>query len=171
MADILRIILGQVAPTLAGLVGGPLASTAVKALSGLLLGNEEGTLQDVTAAIKDADPEMLLKLKTLDAEFQTKMGQLGIDVEALANADRASARGREIATGDWTPRLVAAGTFLGFFGICGALAFVDIPTTNATALNMMLGALATGVASIWSYYFGSSSGSARKTEILGNGKA
>ena len=44
-------LLGQVAPTIATALGGPLAGMAVKTLSNVLLGHEGGTEDDVKAAI------------------------------------------------------------------------------------------------------------------------
>ena len=48
--------------------------------------------------------------------------------------DRASARQREIAIKDTTPRILAYGSLLGFFGILTALIFVDIPPTAKDVL-------------------------------------
>lgn len=62
--------------------------------------------------------------------------------------------------------ILALMTFGGFFLVLVALIFVEVPASAASALSIMLGALTAGVSTVLSFYFGSSAGSARKTELL-----
>ena len=171
---ILRDVVGTVAPVLASALGGPLAGTAVRSLSELLLGTPDGTPDEVTQAIQTADPATLLRIKELETQFQHQMAALGVDLERLANEDRASARQRQIATKDILPGVIACAVLVGFFGVLAVIAFQPLPPTAEAPFNVMLGALGAMVTAVAQYYFGSSSGSRMKDTtimaVLHNGK-
>lgn len=63
---------------------------------------------------------------------------------------------------------------LGFFSLLGILIFVQVPIGNNDVLNLAIGSLITGFATVIGYFYGSSAGSAAKNELLkpnnGNGK-
>lgn len=167
--------LAQLAPTIAAAAGGPLAGTAVNAIEGALgLNKSSGDLSqrqnDIAAAISGATPDQLLALKKADNDFQTQMTELGFKdaeaIKALEVQDRDSARKREVDTKDWTPRALAGGVTLGFFSVLLYMMVHDVPATTKDVLNIMLGSLGTAWVSIIAYYFGSSSGSDRKTELM-----
>jgi hypothetical protein len=163
-----REIVGAVAPTIAAALGGPLAGVAVAALSDKLLGRADGSAEDVGAAIIAGGPEALQAIKQADQAFAVRMRELDIDIERLHQTDRDSARGREVKTGDhWTPRAMAAGVTLGFFGVLAWLLGYGMPERGGEALLVMLGALGSAWGAIVNYYFGSSAGSAQKTALLG----
>lgn len=65
------------------------------------------------------------------------------------------------------PLMLALVIVLGFFGTILGMMFKNIPEQMMTPLNIMIGALNTSLALVLSYYFGSSAGSAQKTELLG----
>jgi hypothetical protein len=173
-SDVLGVV-AKVAPTLATAAGGPLAGSAVSMLEAAL-GVKPGSSDvakrqdEIAAAVAGATPEQLLALKQADHDFQIKMTELGFaDAEALAELnvrDRDSARQREIAVKDWTPRLLAAGVTLGFFTILGFLLLRSVPSASKDVLDIMLGSLGTAWVSIVAYYFGSSAGSSEKTKLL-----
>jgi hypothetical protein len=114
--------------------------------------------------IKDPEAEA----RALEALRQYEVSKAGIelDAEKVFAADRDSARKREIEVKDRTPRQIAWVSFVGFFAILLVLMFVNVPVTAKDALLIMLGTLAGIVTSITAYYFGSSSGSARKSETI-----
>lgn len=160
-------VVGAVAPGLATALGGPLAGAAVAALSAKLLGRDDGTEGDVAAAVAAGGPDALLSIRQADLAFATRMRELDIDVERLHHVDRVDARGREVKTGDHsTPRALAAGVTLGFFGVLAWLLINGVPERGGEALLVMLGALGGAWGTIVAYYFGSSAGSARKDEML-----
>ena len=60
-------------------------------------------------------------------------------------------------------------TTLGFFALLALMIFHPIPEMSKETLGIMTGTLGTAWVNIISYYFGSSSGSATKTEIMAKG--
>jgi hypothetical protein len=162
-------LLGQVAPTLATALGGPLAGLAAKTLSNVLLGNETGSESDIAKALQNASPDQLAAIKQIDADFKVRMAELEIDLERISAGDRDSARKREMFTGDHTPKILAAVITLGFFGILFWMFVYGVPKNGNEALLLMLGALQTAFTGVIAYYFGSSAGSKAKTEALAKG--
>ena len=55
---------------------------------------------------------------------------------------------------------------LGFFALLALLIFKGIPEGNSELLYLAVGALITGFATVVGYFYGSSAGSAEKTEML-----
>jgi hypothetical protein len=169
--DKIKSVLGSVAPTIAAALGGPLAAVAVGSLSKALLGDPaagQDSPDKLEAAVLTAnDPDMLLKLKQAENEFQLAMQEHGVDLEKLAQADRESARQRQVALKDYAP------TILGYLVVALTVsleAFVllhGVPSTvDPVIVGRILGTLDAGLTLVLSYYFGSSAGSERKTEIL-----
>ena len=159
-------LLEQVAPTIATALGGPLAGLATKTLSNVLFGHEEGDADAISAALQGAGPDQLANLKKIDADFKSKMKELDIDLERIAADDRDSARRREMALGDHTPKILAAAVTIGFFGILFWMFVNGVPKNGNEALLLMLGALQTAFTGIIAYYFGSSAGSKAKDNLL-----
>jgi hypothetical protein len=158
-----KSVLATVAPLLGTALGGPFGG-----LAGSLLSKALGTSDPkaMEAAITSTDPDILLKLKAAENELQEHLKQLQIDEEKLTFDDTANARGREIAVHDKTPMLLAFGITLGFFGTLSFMLWNGKPQVGGDALLVMLGSLGTAWAGVVSYYFGSSAGSAAKTDTL-----
>lgn len=164
----------SVAPWLgAAVTGGVPALLAMAATEVSKAFGEEvpATVEDLTKRITGASAEELLALKKADQDFQLKMQELGFQnlqvMEQLASADRDSARKREIEVKDKIPAILAMGVSVGYFIVLGSMLVWGVPSNGGEALLVMLGALGTAWGSIIAYYYGSSSGSARKTELLG----
>ena len=163
-------LLAQVAPTVATALGGPLAGLAVKTLSEAMFGHQDGSESEVSAALMNATPEQLQKLKEIDATFKLKMKELDIDLERIAAGDRDSARNMQMHTNDWIPRAMAIMVTFGFFGILAWLLIKGVPPSGSETLIYMLGALGTAWTGIVQFYFGSSAGSKAKTDALVQGE-
>jgi hypothetical protein len=54
----------------------------------------------------------------------------------------------------------------GFFTLLGLLIFKEVPSQNNDVLNLAIGALISGFATIIGYFYGSSAGSAEKNDLL-----
>lgn len=176
----LKTALGSIAPTIATMLGGPLAGTAVSALEGAL-GLAPGSGSDaVTQAVQAGmTPEQIGAVRAADQHHLEMMGQQGIDLAKL-NADheaamattdagdRDSARKREIAVrGLTTPALawlvVSASVGMGAAIITG---HVSKDPTQAALVGTVIGYVFSEAKQVLAYYFGSSAGSDRKTELL-----
>ena len=166
MEQLLNLV-RTVAPSIASAVGGPLAGMATKAISEALLGKPDGSEEELLQAAAKATPEQLLALKKAENDFALQMRELDIDLERIASEDRNSARNREIKTKDWTPKILAGGITVGYFGVLFYMLTHGLPTTGGSeAMLVMLGTLGTAFGGVMAYYFGSSAGSKEKTEAL-----
>jgi len=161
-----KSMVGSIAPTIATALGGPLAGMATKALSGALLGKEDGSEKEISEALLSGNPDNLLKLKELEQSFATRMKELDIDLEKIASEDRNSARQREVALKDNAPKILAGVIVTGFFAILATISCVELPEASRQPINLLLGALMTMLTQVGNYYFGSSAGSSRKNEMM-----
>jgi hypothetical protein len=159
-------LLGQLAPSIATALGGPLAGVAVKTLSNALFGHEDGTEEQISAAMAVATPDQLAAIKKIDADFKVQMKSLDIDLERISAGDRDSARQMQRETKDWVPKVLAIVITLGFFGILIWMLLNGMPQTGTEALLMMLGALGTAWTGVVNFYYGSSAGSKAKNDLL-----
>ena len=150
-------IIGTVAPMLGTVLGGPLGGLAGNALAEAL-GTSDPKAQE--QAIVAANPDTLLKLKQAEDELKEKLRQMDIDEEKLQFDDIANARAMQVQTHDSTPKYLAYLITFGFFATLGYLIVYGKPQTGGDVMLVMVGALGTAWASIVSFYYGSSAGSA-----------
>jgi hypothetical protein len=169
--------LKSIAPWLAAAATGgvpALVGMAANELTSVLGYDVPAEKSAIEKAVSGATAEQLLAIKQADYAFETKMKELGYmhieKLEALAVDDRKSAREREIAVRDWTPKILATIITVGYFWVLAYMLQHGVPKEGGEALLVMLGALGGGWASMLAYYYGSSSGSAAKNELLARGK-
>ncbi len=156
-------VIGTVAPLLGTALGGPFGGLAGTLLA-KALGTSDPKLQE--AAITSGDPEILLKLQTADEAFKAQMETLRISEEKLTFDDIANARAMQVQTHDSTPRYLAYLITFGFFATLGYLIVYGKPTAGGDVMLVMVGSLGTAWASIVSFFYGSSAGSAAKTDVI-----
>jgi hypothetical protein len=163
----------RVAPTIAGMVGGPIGSMAVQGLEsvfGLTPGSGADAKGNPTPALASAilgmTADQAIAMAKIDADLKTKFIDAGISYENIAAGDRNSARAREMSVKDWTPCLLACGVTAGFFGLLGWMVAHEAPAGSRDLLNVMIGTLGTAWVAIIAYYFGSSAGSAKKDDTI-----
>ena len=159
-------LLGQVAPSIATALGGPLAGVAVRTLSNALFGHEDASEEQVSEAISNATPDQLAAIKKIDADFKVQMKSLDIDLERIAAGDRDSARQMQKETKDPTPKILAYFITFGFFGALVWILVFGLPQTGLEVILMMLGSLSTSWTGVVQFYYGSSAGSKAKTDAL-----
>jgi len=168
-------IIAKAAPVLGGVLGGPVG--AVAGAAGSLVASFLGVEPDPDAVARAVqDPEILLKLKELEAAQQARLlDWQGTQLQAeLENVKSARSREVELAKAGhgaaWATSVVAGIVTVGFFVM---LYLVLRPPENfemGQAATLLLGALATGFGAVVNYYLGSSLGSTRKTAMLGQTK-
>jgi hypothetical protein len=179
MAFNLKAILSVAAPLLTSALPGPFGNLASSLIGKALNLKDGATVEDISKAIDSGQltGDQMVALKEQELLFQEQMKKLDLDsverMEALAAADRASARQRETVVRDWTPRILAYAVTVGFFGVLGYIVQVDVRPAAHDTLLVLLGSLSTAWTAIITYYFGSSAGSDKKTELLASheGKA
>lgn len=116
------------------------------------------------------DPEQkakaLLEIKREENQLELQKmfdetGRLKIDAD-----DRNSARQREMSVRDRIPAILAILVTGGFFGVLGFLLTNGAPEKGGEALFIMLGSLGTAWSGVIAYYFGSTSSSSMKNQII-----
>lgn len=159
----------SIAPAIATALGGPLAGLAVNAIGAAVLGRDDASETEIAAALQGAKPEDLLKLKEADNAFRLKMQELGVDLERIAAQDRDSARTREATVGGMTCPVLAFAIVGGFLVLVGWLVSNGVSKIDAASMGLvgtLVGYVSAKAEQVVAYYFGSSAGSARKTEQL-----
>lgn len=163
-------IVKGVAPVIGTLLGGPLVGTGIKALAEVLLpGDPEPTLEKLERAVQSGmTPDQLIALKRIDGEVKVKLAEGGIRLEEIHAGDRDSARKMQTATGSWAPAVLAAVTVLGFFGTLLALVSGSaiMPKEYELLVGGLIGTLGACLTQVFNYFFGSTAGSAAKTDLL-----
>jgi hypothetical protein len=167
-----------VAPLLATLIGGPVGAAASAGIAILsnVLGTKDAHPLTMDAALS-ADPEALAKVRIAEIENTAALQALTVQAASAQLTaqtaqyqaevqDRDSAREREIAIKDWTPRVLAYGVTIGFFGVLFIFMTMKIEPALMQLLTVMVSSLATVWICIMGYYFGSSLGSKIKDSTI-----
>jgi hypothetical protein len=166
----LKGLLKTVAPTIATAVGGPLGGVAMKFLADKFTGGDTGSVEDF---LLSADPQALKALKVADMEFQKEMRSLDIDLERVHALDRDSARGLAKSKGIWPQVVISAVYSVGYFVVVYMFmaGHIQVAPEHNVMFGGLLGVLTTAQVQIMNFWFGSSSGSKEKTQVLANGKS
>ena len=152
MKELLKGVIGAVAPTIGTALGGPMGNMAMNMVSQAL--GCKNTPKDVEKAVQNATPEQLADLKKIDNDFEIKMKELDVDLFALETADIQGAR--SMFARDWTARIIGVAVVGGFMGYI-FLVTIQPPEQNSEALiNLVLGYLGGLASAIISFYFGAS---------------
>jgi len=152
MFDIIKGVVGAVAPTLGTALGGPLGGAAASMIADAL--GCENNPKAIEKAVQHATPADLAKIKESELEFESKMKELDVDLFALETQDKQDAR-KHFAK-DWTAKLIGI-IMVVFF--CSYIAMVTImpPEQNSMELiNLVLGYMGGLVSAVISFYFGAS---------------
>lgn len=160
-------ILATVAPTVATMLGGPLAGMAVKALSSKLLGRDDGTEEEVATAVTALAPADIIRLRELDVELAKTLADNDIKLEALATQDRDSARHRATEAHDWSPSILTF-CLLALFGYVLHRLIGGVEIKGADVVFTMFGTLSTALIQSLNFQFGTTRGSQNKDKVIAN---
>lgn len=173
----LTTLLARAAPWLAAAAGGPagIAGMALKTLA-QTLGSTSGTLESVTSALVGATPDQIRQLKQADLEFRVRMQELGFKSEAdmlrIAADDRADARKNNVASGmNWHIFWLSIVLLLVCLGSEVAVLFIGYPAgLPDLVVGRVLGLLDAVAMMVLAYWYGTTAGSSRKTDLLAQSK-
>ncbi len=158
--NLIKNVIGAVAPTLGSALGGPLGGQAASAVAQVLGCAPEP--KAISQAIQTASPEQMLELKKAEKQFEVQMKELEVDIFALETADKQDARAK--FNKDWTARVMGIAVVGGFMGYI-FLVTLQPPEQNSEALiNLVLGYLGGLASAVISFYFGASNTSDKKED-------
>lgn len=152
-------------------LGGPYGQLAGSVLNKVIGVKADATPDDLASAFaQSADKQkFLLDMKAADNAFSEHMKQMDIqsvdDLAKIDAADRADARNREIQVKDWTPRIFGGLVLVLFAAVVVGALFFNVKA-ESTLAGMLIGFASSEAKQVLSYYFGTSAGSDRKTELL-----
>lgn len=131
-------------------------------LANILGGNLFSGIADIIGKVV-TDPTEKAKLQAELAKLQVTHEE---KMQELAASDRNSARQREMAVKDWTPSLLGWMVLI-FWGLGNYFVFTHaLPVGSETLVARVLGTIDMAVGLVLGYYFGSSAGSASKTDTI-----
>jgi hypothetical protein len=162
----LQEILKAVAPVLGTALGGPLGGAAAAFIADKL-GLESKTVESVAAVLSSSrlTPEQITQVRQAEIDFEKFCKSHQIDLEKVHAADRDSAREMLIATRTKVPAWLTFLITVGFFGVLAAM-FKWPEMKESAPLMIMLGSLGTAWTGACAFWFGSTSGSSQKNELL-----
>ena len=150
-------------PTIATALGGPLAGMAVVAMS-KALGCAPEDVQEVISSGK-LDAAQVAAIQLAELELKKQAQAMNLDFAKLVAEDKKSAREMQIATKSWLPSVLAV-LVVGGFGTVTALKVMGFAVAADPTIQDLLTTLRDGVILVLSFYFGSSSGSQAKDQLL-----
>ncbi len=184
----LTSVLETIAPTLATMLGSPLAGTAVTALESAFGLAQGAGVDGITKVVQSGNmtPDIIAAVRATDQKHAELMKQMGVDLTKMQLAheeamsaeveqDRNSARQREEVVKDKTPSHLAYMIIGGFFimsiaQVVALMGFGDlvakVPKEGWVLIGNLSGYLAAEAKAASQYYFGETAGSSRKTEII-----
>lgn len=161
-------IIKGIAPVAASAFGGPFAGAAMSIIA-KQLGVKENEVEDY---VLSANPDQLLQLKQAEIEFERWREEAGIRREELIVEDRKDARTLAKEKGVMVQAILSAAYTIGYFGTLWTVmnGGINVDPEYNGLVQTLLGALGAAQLQVLNFWFGSSRGSAEKTQILANGK-
>lgn len=160
--------LKTLAPMLGTALGGPLGGAAASFLADKL-GIESKTIEAVTEVLNSGkmSPEQISAIKLAEIDFSKFLLTNKIDMEKVHAGDRNSARTMQAATRSPMPAVLTLLITLGFFGVLAWMLY-DERVMDSPPLLIMLGSLGTAWTGACAFWFGTTSNSGKKDEMLAN---
>ncbi len=133
------------------------------------LGVDSKTVSAVTDVLNSGKmtPEQISAIRLAEIEFQKFLESNKIKLEEIQAADRGSARTMQAATKSAMPAVLTLLITFGFFGVLGWMLY-DTTVVDNPPLLIMLGSLGTAWTGACAFWFGTTSGSKAKTDLIAN---
>jgi hypothetical protein len=154
----------SIAPTIATALGGPLAGMAVEALS-KSLGIDATEVQNTINSGK-LTADQIASVQAAEIALKAKALELNLNFEQLAVQDRKSARDMQISTQSMIPPILSVLVVVAWGLVQFFLLNHVIDPSMRELIARVLGTLDGALMLVLSFYFGSSSGSQQKDEML-----
>lgn len=160
--------LKTLAPMLGTALGGPIGGAAAAFIADKL-GIESKTIEAVTEVLNSGklSPEQLAGIKLAELDFQKFLEANKIDLAKIEAQDRSSARNMQEITKSPMPAVLTLLITLGFFGVLGWM-LADAAVVDNPPVMIMLGSLGTAWTGACAFWFGTTSSSQVKTNLLAN---
>jgi hypothetical protein len=128
-------------------------------------------MDDDFSKLSDEDKKKFIELYVAESARLKNEDEAALKAEQIRLDDIANARAREIAIAnskkkDVMMKVTGAVGLLSFLFLVYAIIFVRIPVENKDIFNIVSGGIITVATGIFGYYFGSSKGSADKTDAM-----
>lgn len=161
--------LKQLAPTVATALLGPLGGAAVTAI-GNILGIDNATQEQIKKAVTSGSltPEQVGEIQKLEMQYQENERERGFKYADLAFRDRDSARKSNVS-GGVQARLFWLSLWLLTTVLTAELCVLWLGIPHGVPeiiVGRILGMLDATAMQVMNYWFGTSSGSAQKTDLL-----
>lgn len=163
-------LLKTLAPTVASALLGPLGGVAVAGL-GKIFGVDNATVESVSRVFSEGKltPDQLAEIKQLELSYLETERERGFRYAELEFRDRDSARVMQATVRSAVPAVLTYLLTLGFFGVLGAM-FKWPEVKESAPLMIMLGSLGTAWTGACAFWFGTTSSSQMKNEMLAKSK-
>lgn len=174
-----KSIIKNIAPVLGTALGGTIGAAATKIIADKLLGNQDASEDEIVHAIdKGISSDVYLKLKEADQAFLLEIERIGADKEKAYFSDIQSARASNSgAPGVFMMGCIILSTFalivcVALYGsfelMTGGIQAKDagVVATVSGLIGSVIGYVAANAQQVVGFYFGSSSGSDKKTDAL-----
>lgn len=161
-------IIRKVAPTLASAFLGPLGGTVVTAV-GEILSMAEPTTAKIQEAIENGSltGEQISGIRQLELKLKSEESERGFKYAELEFKDRDSARNMNIQTGAKTPAVLTWIIVAIVLGLEGMILFNGMPVgVSEIVTGRILGTLDMSLMMVLAFWFGTTYGSGRKTDLL-----
>lgn len=166
--------LKQLAPTVATALLGPAGGIAVSAI-GSIFGITDATPDSIAKAIKSGQitPEQITEIKKLELQYQNDEKERGFKYAELAFKDKDSARQYNVA-GNVQGKLFWMSLWLLSTVLIAELCVLWLGIPHGVPeiiVGRVLGMLDSVAMQVMSYWFGTTNGSAQKTDLLAQAPA
>jgi hypothetical protein len=166
-------VVRKIYPAISGLasLGGPFGTIAA-GLVGKAIGVDkvDPTPDGIAAAVAGATPEQMIALQQAEADAALKAKEMGFAnteaMFALADADAASARNREIQIRDKTPEIGFYLLIAAFLALIYYLFRYPVPDANKGIVFGAAGTLGTLVIGAAQYFYGTTRSSQQKDATI-----